>query len=140
MYSPFSFFTKLKPLIPVMTSNTSPLGIASASSEQNPAYFAFDSSSIQWFSNTTAPAWVQYQFPYKVVARQYLCQSSLTTQTYQFQCSNDGSTWSTIDSQTSVQNIKITLSNNLPFIYYRLNITAGGNPNPQMNIFQIYGY
>jgi sugar lactone lactonase YvrE len=54
------------PLIPAMSSNTSPSGIATASGENWPASYAFDGTdATQWGSaiNAGVPAWIAYEFP-----------------------------------------------------------------------------
>jgi hypothetical protein len=63
---------ELKVSVPVMTSNTAPYGVASASSEANSNYYAFHAvngvSTVIWGSSQTPgkDAWWKYQFPTKI--------------------------------------------------------------------------
>ena len=65
----------LQPLVPVMTSNTTPSGVASAisvyqSSATYQAWKAFDDDSLTvWHSTDTANPWIKYEFPEAIDAK-----------------------------------------------------------------------
>ncbi len=96
---------------PVMTSDTTPSGVASASSVYNTSYKAFQAFngtiSPYWTSTTSAAVnstWLRYQFPsavkiYKAVS--YI-QDDRTTQ-YKVQSSNDNLTWSDRKTMSVIQ-------------------------------------
>lgn len=118
-------------LIPAMTSNTAPSGIASASttaptSGATDPWLAF--SGIRNFSPddpsrypnywesetypTTTPQWIQYQFPeakyvtsYQISGVYYDSSNpkscSIGPKSWTFQGSNDGSTWDNLDAHTN---------------------------------------
>ena len=94
--------------IPDMTSNTTPSGIASASSDYGVAYAPWQAFDRYGSGNWTAayPAtgnqWVQYEFPEPITPYKYSVQivNSITRSplTWQLQGSNNGIDYTTIDS------------------------------------------
>lgn len=97
--------------IPVMTSNTSPSGTASASSEYNTnshAWKAMDSSETsQWASasgtrGTGGTAWLQYDFGYAVrpTLMTYKAANNYRAKDYSLQGSNDGSEFTELSAGT----------------------------------------
>lgn len=96
-------------LIPAMTSNTAPSGIASASSERRPAWKAFDNKNEYrgwWESSTVGEAWVAYEFTTPKVVKKYSFISMLDYDSnavpptlYNFEASNDGTNWTLLDSR-----------------------------------------
>jgi hypothetical protein len=133
--------------IPIMTSNTSPSGVASASSELSgggfEAYKAFDNNlSSQWINNVNgASAWVAYQFTTPKHVKRYTVTQHVTykgPQSWTFDAWN-GSAWITLDTQTgltwSVDVPKIFyISNTNAYIKYRINAS---NPGDYVYIVQI---
>jgi hypothetical protein len=132
--------------IPTMTSNTSPSGRASASSELLPTYPAWKAMNdtnenvfMSWVSaeNVGFPQWLQYQFPSGKIITSY----SITSRNYTYifppkswvlQGSPNGSSWTDLDTrsgQSFAQNEKKTypFSNTNSYAYYRLYITAGSD-------------
>ena len=112
-------------LNPVMTSNTSPSGVVTASSfsgGQVP-WYAFNGStggSNQWISNGAVPQWIQYQFTSAVLIRSYSIFYSVASSgrpvNFNLQGSNDGSSWTTLDTRigfvfTNGQYNNFTISN-----------------------------
>ena len=132
-------------LIPTMTSNTAPSGTASADTILGGAYDAFmamDNTNTQfWFSNNTAlPHWLKYQFGSAQVVNSYLIKSRTEDNTtypteWKLQGSNNGSTWTDLDSQTAQtftlgQARQYTFTNSTAYDYFRLYITASqAGPN-----------
>jgi hypothetical protein len=135
-------------IIPTMTSNTTPSGVASASSSVNSdygAWKAFDKiynngNSDVWMSAATAYGWLSYQFSSPVIIRKYTISnlSSVESGAYAtrspkdwtFEGSSDGVSWNILDSQqnqtgwTSAQKRAFTINKPNSYAYYRLNITA----------------
>ena len=156
--SPWATGTNQVNLIPTMTSNTTPSGVASASTAYvtTPAYSAFgiayftgggvDATTNGWVSDGSAlPQWLQYQF----TAAQTISQYSITPSaedtapwsnnhfpsrspsTWQLQGSNDGSSWTTLDTHTGYASwvygtpVKFSLTP-ATYRYFRLYVTANG--------------
>jgi hypothetical protein len=122
---------------PAMTSNTTPSGVAFASSANgaNLPWRVFDQvAGTVWQSGTINIGIVGYQFTSGKIIKQYAFLSS-TTNTFNprdwtFQGSNDGVSYTTIETVTAfttaantwyVRNIS---SNTTSYTYYRMNITA----------------
>ncbi|MGR6126739.1 discoidin domain-containing protein [Paenibacillus sp. SER-28] len=125
-------------LIPNMTSNTFPSGVASASNEFSSANRAFDGDfatiSSAWGSNVNA-AWLRYDFPTPVVIGQYVIYPQTTAsdrapKDWTLEGSNDGVTWNILDTQSNITEWldstpkKFTFSNSNSYKDYRINITA----------------
>lgn len=129
-------------LIPAMTSNTSPSGVASASSTYgsgNNAYHAFDRNNSHWLTGSVGgKATLSYQFsnPQIVSAyslRYYASYNSHNLKDWSLEAGNDGTNWNVLDVQYGVgrwePDIKkvFIFKNNTPYLYYRLNITASSS-------------
>lgn len=127
--------------IPPMTSNTEPSGIASSgTSNQSPdnAFYVFDGTKVDgWFGSAPPDEnqWIQYQFPSaKVITSYRMASNFASTQgapsAWVFQGSNNGSDWTTLDSQSGVT----SWVNDVPksfavatpgsYLYYRITFTA----------------
>lgn len=132
-------FVNLGPdLVPVMTSNTSPSGTASASSVGvGPAWNAFDDDqTTQWASDVTSfPEWLRYQFPSAKTVRAYGVQASsrpaLSPTDFELQGSNDGTAWTTLHSVAgatwAIYQAKrwlVPAAAQASYTYYRIYITA----------------
>jgi hypothetical protein len=126
-------------LIPIMTSNIAPSGIASASDETStPAFRAFDGKSLSnnyWGANAKTYGWIAYDFKVPTLVARYdltviLDNPKIPPKDWTFEGSNDGSNWTILDTQTN----QSTWVNNVPNIYninnyvyyqrYRLNATS----------------
>lgn len=88
-------------LVPTMTSNTTPSGVASASgiySSAYDAYKAFDNDdATTWVSNSSTNQWLIYHFPEAKVVRKIRLGYSTGNgrwNGWQFKGSHDGITWS----------------------------------------------
>tara|TARA_R110000782_G_scaffold212862_1_gene300881 strand:+ start:322 stop:801 length:480 start_codon:yes stop_codon:yes gene_type:complete len=126
-----------------MTSATAPSGVASASSfypNANP-YFAFNAASNGWITNGGAgPHWLQYQWPtvtrvcsYSIAPWDFDTFPSRCPTAWTLQGSNDGSTWTALDTKTGYAGTwavgvtkTFTLAAPVSYLYYRLYITANG--------------
>ena len=135
--------------VPVMTANTAPYGVTSASNVSSgyEAYKAFNEDySTYWVSGqTTVPRWIQYQFTSPVCVRKFKVHfnTNPTSTTYVVQGSNDGSTFTDIsDSITDTSRFnEHNIDNENYYLYYRINITAQTTSGTigQINILQFYG-
>lgn len=145
-------------LIPVMTSNTTPSGVASAISEYSncPAYYAFrnlyddTSSSESWQANDSigtshSNLWLMYKFPKAVTVKKFRISFVYTTAVnYKIQGSNDGSTFTDLGTFTTMRGTEV-LQNTNSYLYYRLFIISQTSINSNMRggcvrDLQLYGY
>jgi hypothetical protein len=122
---------------PAMTSNTTPSGVAFASSANgaNLPWRAFDQiNSLFWQSNVSNTGIIGYQFTIGKIIKQYAFQAwsanAFNPTAWTFQGSNDGVSYTTLETVTGfipvantwyVRNIS---SNTTAYTYYRMNITA----------------
>ena len=102
---------------------------------QSDTAFNGDSGS-KWFCYNSTTGWIQYDFGAnnaQVVKRYTINSADVVARdpkAWQFQGSQDGSTWTTLDTQSgqsfAVQNAQNTydIGNTTAYRYYRLNITA----------------
>jgi len=136
-------------LIPVMTSNTSPSGIASSTAIEFPAFeaawMAFDNNNSTIWGTSAWPGWLMYQFPSAKTATSYstTCNGGATLSSWVLEATNNTSgTWTLLDSESLVNpNGTWTFSNSTPYLYYRLTISYQNNTDfLTINSFQLYGY
>lgn len=132
--------------VPTMTSNSTPVGTALASNEASSsfaAWKAFDDNSSgtdEWSTSGVTSGTLQYDFGsgqtriityYSILAISAgETDVTLGPKTWTFEGSNNGSSWTTLDTQTTVPAWAIsekrtyTISNTTAYRYYRLNISA----------------
>jgi len=128
--------------IPKMTGNTQPSGIASAGSDINNAWKAFDQDAptpLTFWNGTgvaavNSTAWLSYQFPAgqsKIIKRYYIARKNENVRpiSWIFQGSNDINIgWTDLETVTSNTAITSYLSGILPnttaYLYYRIIVTA----------------
>jgi sugar lactone lactonase YvrE len=119
--------------IPVLTANTTTISgniytVTTSTNAQNPStsYTAFnDIGSPGWMKGTSdASPFIQIQLPAEIVIHGYVLQNNDYTygsfSTYKFEASNNGSTWTALDTATS----KPYNSNLINIIYFPTNTTA----------------
>lgn len=142
-------------IIPTMTSNTSPSGVASASSNQESATYgawkAFDKNTTTgypWQTTTgTVEAWLQYEFANPTVITQYSIMpttNNLTSapKSWRFEGSNDGvnfdllhEVWGSTGWLNSTKRI-FNFSNSKNYKMYRIYITEN-NGQTHTGIFEL---
>jgi len=132
-------------LVPQMTSNILPSGVASADSGFYAAWNAMKNDNTTdsdcWYSGVAAyPHWLQYQFTsgkvitrYTITSRNHLS-SILSPRDFTLQGSNNATDWTTLNTQAGqsfTQNQKriYSFSNATSYTYYRLYITVGSEAN-----------
>lgn len=134
-------------LVPTMTSNTSPSGVVSASSEvatsERQAYKAFDGNdTTRWAVETTnSTDYLQYKFASPVVVKK-IEHLAITANKYTVKASNDGTTWTDLCSITCQQNVTETFNvpNNNAYLYYRLAVdTSLSTTRATISTLQFYG-
>lgn len=151
----------LNPLIPNMTSNTTPSGLAFAETEyESLAYQAFDgNTSTCWRSRpTSSPTYIGYKFDtpkcVKKVEFRELWDGFNNTNLISFlyvEGSNDNVEWSEpiaripLDTNLSKINQEFKCENDEKYLYYRLrimtpNYRTSNNSYGTMTNIQMYGY
>jgi F5/8 type C domain len=151
---PVTGFDYIANLIPAMTSNTAPSGVASASSEYDPNYAAwkaFDKAgySQRWCTAGTTAGWLQYQFASAHTVTSYAITSPSNVgdgvpKSWTFKGSNDGAAWTTLDTRTNIvdwaalANTRkvFDFTNATAYAYYRLDITAS-NAAPYLAVGEL---
>jgi len=140
-------------IIPAMTSDTAPSGVATSSGDYNSTYAnwkVFDrlnpagATDHVWFGGADSIAattgWLQYQFPAARIVTQYAVTSlnNATTyapKTWTFKGSNNGTTWVTLDTRADITDWAtggpvrkvLPFANATAYLYYRLDITASND-------------
>jgi hypothetical protein len=120
-------------IIPQMTSNTTPSGVANASVNVTTAWQAFDINNTSTWAGSTNGGWLSYNFPTSRIIIRYGFVSSATNsqspRTWTFEGSNDGISWDVLDTQTNFTTVintfySFTFTNTTPYTFYRINVTA----------------
>lgn len=136
-------------LIPVMTSDTEPSGVASASSNGTISYRAFDGVG-SWISQfpPSDQEWIQYELPEaKIATRFTMHASSAAIRTITFSGSNDGVNFDVLHSESDVQmfggaSLDVSITNIRAYLYYRLTFSDTIPEAPEtyisMDLFQLY--
>ena len=127
--------------IPHMTSNTLPNGTISSSNSSTQAYFACDGLGDFWTFNNS-PSWIQYQFPEIIYLYSYTFASVYSPLSWNLSASNDGVSFTTLDSRTNINPRVIGLpATHLAYSYYRLTIqNIPGHTIDGIDGLQMYGY
>ncbi len=131
-------------LTAAMTANSAPSpNVVSASAEAGGtyAYMAFDHNEAgdnKWLANATS-GWLKFDYgsalyaitKYTILTPDETGYESRNPKNWTFEGSNNGSTWTTLDTQTNQtfaahERKTYTSSNATPYRYYRLNISANG--------------
>jgi len=131
-------------LIPKMTSNTAPSGVANSSSP-NSDYAPYQAFSRTFYgaygsywmaSSKSVPQWISYKFDtpksickYTMTYINYASDLTRAPRDWLFQGSNDGINWITLDSQsgmsfTAGEKKTFTFNNSTNYLSYRIYITA----------------
>ena len=140
---------------PIMTSNTTPSGVAFASSQNglNSPYLAFAQDGLYstfWQSGVANTGILGYQFTSGKVIKRYVIKGNAGSvnnnpTTWTFQGSNDGTSYTTLETVTAYSmplNGNYTsgiLPNTTSYTYYRVNILATTNVtvNPVVSEFEM---
>jgi hypothetical protein len=132
-------YARIKTLIPTMTSNSAPKGLVSASSIYSTnfdAYSAFDAGYTSKWHPSATTGWLMYQLTVAICVTSYTLQApdvgceNQAPKTWTFECSQNGSTFTTLDTQPSQtawsahERRTFTFVNATSYLYYRINITA----------------
>jgi hypothetical protein len=144
-------------LIPAMTSDTMPSGIVSASSYSSTNYpwqafrgFATIAGQL-WDAGGNCPQWLQYQFAAEQTIGNYGVTLGLigaSNVSFEFQVSDDGTNWTTVDTQTGLsfygsERKLFTLGAPASCTFIRLtltSITIAGTPQqyPFVNLIEVF--
>ncbi|CUB50868.1 F5/8 type C domain protein [Bacillus subtilis] len=134
-------------LIPVMTSNTAPSGVVSASAESlsnGPAYRAFNGTTNSWedrwfVEDFVSDTWLQYKYDSPVIVTSYEIhpvvgdnglEETRAPRDFKFHGSNDGETWDMIGLEVAISGWKagnpkrFFTQNRIAYQYYRLTVLA----------------
>jgi hypothetical protein len=145
-------------LIPSMTGASTPSGLAFASSSYatTPAWTAFAAygSGNGWITNGGLPNSIGYEFPSTVIVTEYEVYPwdadnfpVRCFRDFQLQGSNDGSTWTTLDTQSAITSWtagvskRFVTTNTTSYLYYRIYVTqnVGGDTYTGSRHIAMYG-
>lgn len=130
-------------LVPVMTSNTTPSGECSASSNGSAyqPYKAFDNNdSTFWAATSSSNQWIQYKFSEPTCIKRIYVKNTQNSNA-DIMASNDGSNWNTLKSfEISEEEEKyIDIQNNAYYLYYRLgNMNSSKDNTVSLYELQLY--
>lgn len=135
--------------IPEMTSDTEPSGVASSNSRESfdgTPWYSFGGNPTQCWtaldesigSVYIVPVYIQYEFPQAVTIRRYSMVidepipyfSLKTAKAWEFQGSNNGSSWTVLDTrsgQTAWTSLIFNIASPQSFKFYRLSITESNH-------------
>lgn len=136
-------------IVPVMMSATLPSGVVAASSDDGAGFEPFnafdDNPLVDWQSGSaTMPQWISYQFDNRRTVKAYTLTGSgaaTTPQAWEFQGSNDGLTWTTLDTQdvtlTPGTASRHELATPAHYAYYRLYVTETATPANKVAVLRL---
>ena len=135
-------------LIPDMTSDTSPSGVASASGvydTSSPAFYAFDGKdNTAWKSdsNSVTTKYIQYQFETaQCVKKIHLIAEAKLKCTYTFSGSNDGTAFTDLSTFTAPLGSQVIdyfdISNTESYKYYRLSAVKNSSEFNGVTIYSL---
>lgn len=140
-------------LVPTMTAVNAPSGevIFSEESVGNEAWKAFDGDDNTYFVAGAGndSGFIGYKFATPTVVNAYTIRPANPTigapKDWTFQGSNDGTTWTTLDTKANVAiwsyPSRFGFTNSTAYLYYRINISATNNgPTQNLNIYSIQFY
>lgn len=123
--------------IPKMTGNIVPSGTVNAGSDTSNAWKGFDQDAptpTTFWAGTgvgSGTAWLSYQFTStKIIKRYYIYRTAQNMKpiTWTFEGSNDGSSWTILETVTAnalnTPYLSGILPNTTAYLYYRINVTA----------------
>lgn len=127
--------------VPIMTSNTTPEGIASASSDAGPgneAFQAFDrNGGVEWVAAAGAPQWLQYEFVANTLITDYRL-VVLGVSDWTLQGSSDGISFTVLDTQVGVlSGGAFTLAAPGFYLFYRLDVSVSTAPAVTVDILDL---
>lgn len=151
-------WTSLKPLVPIMTSDTTPSGEAFASSVYDNIHRAWkafngtnkDSDDCWHISGTNTSGYIGYKFTIPTCVESFSVTNRnkdnniQAPKTIQLQGSNDNSTWVNIGGQFtnpdgSNVTTNFTVNNKTAYLNYRLNIIDSHTATLAIGMLQFYG-
>lgn len=132
------------------SADVTPVGTLASSefAAGNNAAKAFNGLSTDaWITASTTTGWIRATLSTAMVATSYtvsafLGQTGRMASAWQFQGSNDGSAWTTLDTQTgqttwTVLTKAYDFSNSTAYLYYRLNVTANNGDATFLEIAEL---
>ena len=142
---PSLLFYTPPPLIPLMTSNTTPSGLCYTGSLvwSYPAYYAFDRNDNTYTSNVASVTTqnIYYEFPSAhIVTRLYMVSYGFYGSIVIFQGSNDGVIWYNLGNTPYTLDVSIddTFQNSIAYQYYQWTI-SNATPTFGFRTIQLYG-
>lgn len=146
---------QLEALVPPMTSNTAPVGEASASNEMGkyPIWYAFNGTTTdendQWCYTGGTAGWIQYRFVNPTIVNKVLItnrnysSNTCAIKNFTVQGSNDGSTWTNLGSFVKTDGALkpeiFSFDNSTAYTHYRIEILDCYGTAMGIGELQFYG-
>jgi hypothetical protein len=144
-------------IIPTMTSNTAPSGVASASgfSSGYEPWRAFDKTTPSAWLVDPPQSWLSYQFTSAKNIKKYIITGVDSTvapnhslnrnpKAWTFEGSNDGTNWKILDARenktwNNAEKKSFNINNNESFLYYRINVSSnvGGTADTHLVVTEL---
>lgn len=163
MYGTTEIWNKIRPLVPILTSdNGSDGGVASCfrgNASSSKAYIAFDGDTTKWMDMAYGGAvaitrcYIQYQFTVPTVVEKVMvfmpsARTAYKLHTADIQYSDDGSTWTTLDTINTTDApfdteviCDVNNETQTAALYWRLQAKTNANGNNLvLSEIQFYGY
>ncbi|NMI02856.1 hypothetical protein HF638_02655 [Paenibacillus sp. SZ31] len=147
----YSLYKKVgKPLVPLMDGYDNAFGsvIGSASYSTGYTWKAFDNDDTtaygtNFIPDSSKPIYVGFRFNEPVCVKRYSFLAGLRT--FKFMASNNGTTWDTLDTKTSLVSNTSTIQtfdiqNDKFYSYYKLEATLATSGNAWVSIFSVQFY
>ncbi|MBW8780269.1 MAG: RICIN domain-containing protein [Verrucomicrobia bacterium] len=147
--SPEDSATPISPMVNVAFGGTATVSAGTVNGQG--AAQAFDASATtKWFDGAGSTGWVQYDFGSgnaQTIKRYTLTSADdmpdRDPKNWQFQGSNDGSTWTTLDTQSNqafaarYQTNIYSITSPASYRYYRLNVTANNGNTTSLQLAEL---
>ena len=148
--SPEDSVTPLRPMVNIAFGGAATASAENVANGQGAAQ-AFDASATtKWFDGAGSTGWVQYDFGSgtpQTIKRYTLVSADdmpdRDPKNWQFQGSNDGSTWTTLDTQSNqsfANRFKVNtynIGNTTAYRYYQLNVTANNGNTTSLQLAEL---
>jgi hypothetical protein len=122
-------------IIPLMTSNVSPSGLADATTNSSNAYLAFNGNRTNYWNSGIANTGILiYRFDTAKTIKRYSFSKGnyYSPKNWTFEASDDGTNWTVLHTVTNdtgvVRYTSGDIGNTTGYLYYRINVTANVAP------------
>jgi hypothetical protein len=148
--SPEDSVTPIRPMVNVAFAGTASSGTTGSPSNETPDQAFNGNSGSKWFTPTAPTDWLRYDFGAgnaQTIKRYTLISANdmpdRDPKSWTFQGSNDGSTWTTLDTQSNQAFVDrfrqntYNIGNTAAYRYYQLNVTANNGNTTSLQLAEL---